>query len=455
MEDVQVLQDHYKKSADVKFKINKNYALIYCEGLSNVKEVEEELLRRINRHIKFNPTHLVSSLLTIEEIQDTSFEKLDDLIYSGMCLLYYHHQYFSINVINVPKRTPDQSIIDITITGPRDSLIENLETNVALIRKRLKSSDLHYEKYTIGQHSKTQVGLLYVENVCDSKVIDQITQQLNKIKDEDIVSAGQFRNLMFSQKKKMLFPRMTDTTRPDYCVYSLLAGKFVLLLDNFNNANIGPATLPLFIDYSDDINTHYLTTFITRFLYIASAFIAIFLMPFILALYSYHPQELSFLWLSNILSIQKGLVMPVYLEIIFATFLFELFRVAGTRFPAGISTTLLVIGSVLLGQNITSSGFIGYDIMFLSALSIICNYSISNSISFNSVITLFKGVAFCLSLFLGLYGFMIAFIGITIYICQLKSFGKDMLDGDIAIRFKAMTNLFKSANYDKKVEKTR
>ena len=40
---------------------------------------------------------------------------------------------------------------------------------------------------------------------------------------------------------------MTYTTRPDYCTLSLLKGQFVIFIDNFNNANIGPATLSLFI----------------------------------------------------------------------------------------------------------------------------------------------------------------------------------------------------------------
>lgn len=449
MENIQNLQNHFQNSADVKFKINKLYALIYCEGLSNVKEVEEELLRRIQRHARFDPEHLVSSLLTIQEIKDASYEALDDLIYSGMCLLYFQDKYFSINVIDVPKRSPDQSDIDITITGPRDSFIENLETNVALIRKRLKTSNLNYQKFTVGKNTKTQIALLYMQDICDQKIIDELTKKMNSIKDNDISSSGQLRGLLYNPKKHYLFPRMTYTTRPDYCVTSLLKGKFVILMDNFNNANIGPATIPLFLEFSDDVNDHFVTTFINRFLYFFSTFIAIFLMPFILALYSYHPQSLPFLWLSNILSIQKGIIIPVYLEIIFGTLLFELFRVAGTRLPAGISSTLLVIGSVLLGQNITSSGFIGYDIMFLSAFSIICNYSISNNISFNSIITVFKIFSFVCSLFFGLYGFSFSFIAIILYISQLKSFGKDMISGEITINLQTFSKLFKSINYKK------
>ena len=446
MSIIDKLQKHYQNSKDIKFKINPLYTLIYCEGLSNTKLIEEEILRKIEKHLSLNPADIVSSLLTIKPIQKPSLEILDEYVFSGMCLFYYQKNFYTINVINVPKRTPDQSISDITITGPRDSFIENLETNVALIRKRLKTSKLNYLKFTLGQHTKTQIGLLYLEDRCDLMVIDQLKNKLDYLKENDISSVGQFRQLLLN-KKPLLFPRMTYTTRPDHCVSCLLKGKFVLLVDNFNNANIGPVTIPLFLELSDDVNDHYITTFINRFLYYFSAFISIFLMPFILALYSYHPQSIPFLWLSNILSLQKGKILPVYLEIIFATLLFELFRVAGTRLPAGISSTLLVIGSVLLGQNITSSGFIGYDIMFLSAFSIICNYSISNNISFNGVITVFKIFTFIASLCFGLVGFTFALMMITLYLCGLTSFGQEMATHPMVIDLKVFLKRFKSMNY--------
>ena len=354
-------------------------------------------------------------------------------------------------LLTFPNRTPDQSIIDITITGPRDSFIENIETNVALVRKRLKTSELNYQKFTLGKNTKTQIGLLYMKNKCEPKIIQKLTNQLKQLSETDITSSGQFRSLLYG-KQKRLFPHMTYTTRPDYCTLSLLKGQFVIFIDNFNNANIGPATLSLFIDYSDDINDHFITTFLNRSLYFFCGFISIFLMGFIIAIYCYHPQELPILWLSNILSIQKGMVLPVYLEIIFATLLFELFLVAGTRLPAGISSTLLVIGSVLLGQNAISSGFIGYDIMFLSAFNIICNYSVSNNISFNSVITVLKIIVFIASATLGLYGFILSFVGITLYLSSLKSFDKDMINPYLVLNFKTFSQLFKSVNFKKKVK---
>lgn len=445
------LKDHFKKSEDVKFKENNEYSLIYCEGLCDVKEIENEILGKIYRHLLLDPKNITSAVLTINPIKTIDYSTIDELIFSGFCLFYYQQTYYSINVINVPKRTPDQSIIDITITGPRDSFIENIETNVALVRKRLKTSELNYQKFTLGKNTKTQIGLLYMKNKCEPKIIQKLTNQLKQLSETDITSSGQFRSLLYG-KQKRLFPHMTYTTRPDYCTLSLLKGQFVIFIDNFNNANIGPATLSLFIDYSDDINDHFITTFLNRSLYFFCGFISIFLMGFIIAIYCYHPQELPILWLSNILSIQKGMVLPVYLEIIFATLLFELFLVAGTRLPAGISSTLLVIGSVLLGQNVISSGFIGYDIMFLSAFNIICNYSVSNNISFNSVITVLKIIVFIASATLGLYGFILSFVGITLYLSSLKSFDKDMINPYLVLNFKTFSQLFKSVNFKKKVK---
>lgn len=447
MMNIDHLQSYYQSSQDIKFKTLKNYSLIYCEGLCDIKQIENEIIDKIHRNQLLDYPDIISNIITINPIDQLTYDSLDNYLFSGFCILENNTNFYTINVIDVPKRTPDQSIIDITITGPRDSFIENLETNIALVRKRLKTSKLNYFKYTLGQNTKTQIGLMYMENKCSKKVISQLKRKIKSIENTDIVSSGQFRGLLY---QKQLFPQMTYTTRPDFCVQCLLKGQFILFVDNFNNVNIGPANLALFIDLSDDVNDHFITTIINRSLYFFCAFISVFLMGFIIAIYCYHPQELPILWLSNILSIQKGMVLPVYVEIIFATLLFELFRVAGTRLPAGISSTLLVIGSVLLGQAVISSGFIGYDIMFLSAFNIICNYSVSNNISFNSIITVFKIFVFILSALLGLYGFVLSIILITMYLAQLKSFNQKMINPYLPIHLYKFKELLITNNFKKK-----
>ena len=153
------------------------------------------------------------------------------------------------------------------------------------------------------------------------------------------------------------------------------------------------------------------------------------------------------------ISMRKGVVLPVHLEILFATFLFELFRIAGTRLPAGISSTLLVIGGVLLGQITIASGLISYDIMFLTSLTIICNYSISNNLSLNNVVTTFKWIVFFFSLFLGFYGFILSFIFITAYFASKESFGVPITTPLAPLNLKDLPKIFISRNFIKKTKR--
>ena len=143
--NIEQLQQYYQSTGDILFKKTHRYSLIYCEGLCDNKLIEKEILSKLN-HFYFKK-QLFSNLLTVEPLKTNTYQEFDELLFSGFAILYYHKHYYSLNLINAPKRTPDQSNIDITITGPKDSFIENLETNVALIRKRLKTHALHNEYY--------------------------------------------------------------------------------------------------------------------------------------------------------------------------------------------------------------------------------------------------------------------------------------------------------------------
>ena len=58
---------------------------------------------------------------------------------------YQEKNYYSLNLNKIPTRQVSESSIDITISGPKDALIESIDTNLSLIQKRLKSEDLIIE----------------------------------------------------------------------------------------------------------------------------------------------------------------------------------------------------------------------------------------------------------------------------------------------------------------------
>ncbi len=454
MIEISKLKQLYEKNKDVKIRtlpFERTIHLIYNEGLVNTQDIENFISEKLEIAVRQHTDLINGTFLDITEIKE-NFNEIDNNVFSGKLVIVDTKRIYALNLINPPSRNPEQSNIDITISGPRDSFVENIQINAALIRKRLKSNTLKYETFTVGERSKTIVGLFYVEDIIDQQLLSQIKTKINQIKIDAIVSASEFRSFLYDEKASMM-PLTTYTQRPDYCVTSLLAGKFVILLDNFNTATIGPTTIPFYTDFSDDVNDHYLSTILNRIIYFFSLGISLYLMGFILALYTYNPEQLPITILSNMISMRKGVVLPVHLEILFATFLFELFRIAGTRLPAGISSTLLVIGGVLLGQITIASGLISYDIMFLTSLTIICNYSISNNLSLNNVVTTFKWIVFFFSLFLGFYGFILSFIFITAYFASKKSFGVPITAPLAPLNLKDLPKIFISRNFIKKTKR--
>lgn len=448
MIDYHQLKETYQKNADVKIRelaLNRPIVLIYDEGLLNTEDLENFITLKLAAIVKEQQDLCASSFLDIQRITE-NLETIDQNLFSGKLIIIDGKYIYSLNLIKTPTRSPQESNIDITISGPRDSFVENIQMNCALIRKRLKTRHLRYEMFIIGKRSKTTVGLLYIDDIINDDLLADIKKRLAKIEIDAIVSMSEFRALLY-QDKASAMPLATYTQRPDYCVSSLLAGKFVILADNFNTATVGPTTLPFFTDFSDDVNDHYFSTILNRLIYFFSLGISLYLMGFILALYTYNPEQLPITMLANMIAMRKGVILPVHLEILFATFLFELFRIAGTRLPAGISSTLLVIGGVLLGQITIASGLISYDIMFFTALSIICNYSISNNLSLNNVVTIFKWIVFIFALTLGSYGFILAFIFITGYFCTKESFGVPITVPFAPMALKELPKMFVGRNF--------
>ncbi len=425
------LLTHYQQVSDVLHKTlsyrNQNIEIFFSPGLCNVRELDDFIIPRLEDSLKKESISLENdSSLFLELFDKKSLEEVDNYIFMGYIVLLYEEKLYRLNLADVPKRDPEQSIIDITISGPRDSFVEDIDTNMALIRKRIKSATLKSEPFTIGRRSQTRVKLLYIDDITNDVLLSRVRNHISKIDIDAVASASQFRNAI-ATKKTSIFPTLTYTTRPDYCVTSLLNGRVCILVDNINSAAIAPVTLSFFTNFSDDVSDNYVTTIFNRTLYMTSLFISLFLMSFLLAIYSYDPQLIPFTFLSNIIASRKGVIVPVDLEILLATFLFEVFRAAGTRLPAGISSTLLVIGGILLGQITISSGLIGPDIMFFSALSIICTYTISNNVSFNGSIAIIKMIVFALAWCFGLFGFICSFLFFVIYMANLKSYGVPIL----------------------------
>src|SRR5699024_11747788 len=65
------------------------------------------------------------------------------------------------------------------VRGAHNGFIENIYANIHLVRKRLIDRHLHVNYFSIGQETKLQVAMLYMEGLANPSVVKKIEKKLN------------------------------------------------------------------------------------------------------------------------------------------------------------------------------------------------------------------------------------------------------------------------------------
>jgi len=435
----EIIRSTYQNSEDVKVVLHKfadeqqeiDAIFIYCDNLVDKKQINQYIIPQLKKMITNNHPKIFKDGVewNHEELEwtplkvETGLNSISLEIFDGNLVIYFpkFSAFFSVSASNKPNRSTEQSSYEVSVRGPRDNFTEDISTNIALIRKRLRSPTLSYQSYTIGKRSQTKVGLLYLEDVVNTELLDTIQNRLSIVEIDGIISSTQLQEMM-SKQSLSIFPLSADTSRPDFAVDCLLQGRIIVIVDGSPLVIIAPVTITFLIKAAEDSHFNYLPISLARFYRWIGFLLAVYLPGFWMALLAYHQDQIPFPLLATVTVARSGLPFPAPLELMFVLFLFEMFREAGQRLPSPLGQTLSVVGGLIIGDAAIRSGFISPSVIVITALSAISGYTLVNQI-LASAISILRGFVLVCSIFMGLYGFMIAGFVIVIYIARLRSFG--------------------------------
>lgn len=384
---------------------------------------------------------------TIANLKKIEKTELVENIFSGAIIIYDYRDkvYYALNLNAIPKRNVAESTVDITISGPKDAFIENLDDNIAVIQKRLKTTKLNIKNYVIGDLTKTKVAMLYLDDFPNKKVIDFLDEKLKSADIVALLNIGQIEGLL--AEKKALVPMLSYTARPDFVSESMIAHRVIILVDGIPLALVAPATFHFFIDYHDSLSENFFVILFDRFLFIISFFIAILLTPFILAIINYYPELLPIDLIATTINSRKGISFSFTSETVIAEIMFQTFRIAGTRLPRGLDSSLLVVGSFLIGRVVIDAGILSQESLYIAAFSVITSYVISNNSSFNTSVNLFRWFLIGCTILFGFVGLSIGLLMILIYIGSKESIFVPYLYPIAPFNFKELKKNIIPSNY--------
>ncbi|RIE05146.1 spore germination protein [Cohnella faecalis] len=265
------VRELFRNSADVivqKCQIgddsSTDIVLAYSDGLCDSSQIGLVVLPGLSKLVSEKGTLDDDSVWMAGKLPLVTFDEtptsgqLSESVFQGDLLIFILQSgtAYRLSIGNLPRRSPSESNTEISIKGPKDGFVEDIVVNVALIRKRIRSSDLCNESFTIGRRTKTRISLLYFHDIISPDVLKEVKRRLSQIDIDGIYGSGQIEE-MIADSKYSMFPLFASTGRPDYTVNSLLAGRFVLIVDGSPLALIGPAELSLILKSPEDIHFNY------------------------------------------------------------------------------------------------------------------------------------------------------------------------------------------------------
>ena len=416
------LKEYFKTACDVKifehYKEQHYYLGIYTENLANIYDLDNYYIHYINNDTLSNLNTLFPGVFN--KIKVINYKYIEESIFNGKIILLIDNKYFyEINLAKKPLRNPTNSKLDpINLLGSNDGFIEDAKTNIALIRKRLKTTDLVVEEFILNDKSKTLIYITYLKPF--NEYIDLIKEKLKQIKGEYPPSISTINNVF---QKKHLFPMTLNTSSPENYCTSLINGKTGLILDNSPVALIVPVNLSVFSNMKNDTDSPFFYSVIIRILILLFFIISLFGLGFLISIINYHPDTLTISILSNLKLTERGTSFTIFLEITAILILFEFYRFAASRSsPSYIQNIVIILGGLFIGQNAINSGLIGPIILLITSLTYLSSYAFTNNPYMISAISNFRFFILLLSHFFGMIGFFLASTLVIAYLSSLKSF---------------------------------
>ncbi len=403
--------------------------LIYVDNMVSTPAVEEVILTNImnrcdNMEAEGRLQALMDSVIANKDVQVIQdLEKVVQGVLVGDTLIFMDGSPFALQASTkgYPNRGVGQAETEVVVQGPKDAFTEVLATNLVLIRRRIRDTRLKVIRNQCGSRGKTDVALLYFSDLVRPEILEQVKTQIEQIRTNAILDSGVLEQ--FLEKRKFSpFPQLQMTERPDKAVAALLEGRVVVVVDNSPFVILLPTTLNVFFQAAEDYYDRFEIMSFIRFMRYVAAFVAVALPGLYIALSVYHPELLPTSLALKIAETRQSIPFSVVGEVVLMELAFELLREAGIRLPSPVSSTIGIVGGIIIGSAAVDAGLVSPAVVIVSALTGICTFVIPN-ISVVSGLRLSKYVVIFLAATLGLFGFWTGVLLILVHLAELSSYG--------------------------------
>lgn len=413
-------------------------AIFYIRGLVeflHIQELMEDFIQQTpgfnqdqvanSSYARENPIvyikHFTSTLIPSEDVG--SFQDVYSSILTGntTLLINGHSMGLSFSTQGGERRNVQEPVAQSVIRGPREGFNESLQTNVSLIRRKIKDPNLWLEQMKIGRVTRTDVGIMYIKGIVSDKLIAEIQQRLERIDTDGIFESGYIESFI-EDENFTVFPTMMNTERPDTAAAALLEGRVVIIVDGSPFVLVVPALFIQFFQSAEDYYQRADVGSLLRLLRFFSFFISLIAPSVYIAVATFHHEILPRTLLISLSSSAEGVPFPAFIQVLMLEIMFEFLREAGVRMPKTIGQAISIVGALVLGEAVIKAGLIAPAILIVVSVTAISNFMIP-AFNMGIAIRILRFVFMSLAATLGYFGIVMGLVAMLLHLSSLRSFG--------------------------------
>jgi spore germination protein KA len=407
-------------------------AVLFVKGLVDSQAVNDLFIESIMKNsLLHEKLHLqdIIDLITDEVIplgQVQSMRNLEELVGSLMTgntiiLIDGINEALSAGTQGGEKRSIQEPTTHISIRGSKEVFTESNETNIAMVRRIIKSPGLWTESMTIGKVTKTDVSIMYVNGIAEDDIVQEVRTRLKRIDIDGIIESGYIEQLIEDQTMTP-FPTIENTERPDMVAGNLLEGRIAIFVNGTPFVLLVPAIFVGFFQTFEDYSSRFDIANGLRFLRVIAFFISLVGPALYVAATTFH-QEMIPTQLVFIIAAQREAVpFPAVVEALLMELTFEILREAGIRMPKAIGSTISIVGALVIGQAAVQAGIVSPAMVIVVSITAIASFATpAYGMAISARLIRFAFIISAATF--GFYGLILAFLLMIVHLCSLRSFG--------------------------------
>ena len=429
------LQGQFQKSMDFMLRelelSGTGAALFALDGLVSKQTITLSILNPLmgapvmpgdgKMKLKFIEKNVLGS---VEQKRETQMEQVLLLLMSGFAVLCIDGcgEALVFGVQGFESRGPEEPQNEVMQRGAKDGFTESYQANMAMIRRRMKTTSLKFEKAQAGNQSHTPLAICYLEGIASPQVVEKVKKRLKECDLQTALGAGYLAG--FLERGGSVFTGVGMSERPDVVCGKIEEGRVAVLVEGTPSVLLVPFLFVENFQTLDDYLTRpFYGTFIRWLKYLAF-FLSAFLPGLYVAITTHHPELLPESLLLKIAEAEAQTPFPVMAETLLLYFLYEVLREAGLRAPRSLSATVSIVGGLVVGDTAVSAGLVSAPSLLVVALTAIAGYAVPRLYEPLALLRL----AFLLAgNFLGVWGVMLGLALLLLNLCGSESFGVPLL----------------------------